>query len=246
MIMTLETYRITGIEVGRGRSSGSTSSNSFMPTIASILTEAARERPGGRSTDRTGGSLHPTRRFLALALCGSRRSSSTRRAWIVGHVGVLRDITRAKEAELRLAHDALHDPLTGLPNRGLFLDRVALAVARTQRTGAHVAVLCLDLDHFGVFNDARGDAGGDELLRAVADRLRTMVRVTDTVTRFGADEYGLVCENVSTAATAAERAQRYLSGDREAVRARGRRGARHCQYRDRRRRARSGGGVDGA
>ena len=134
---------------------------------------------------------------------------------IVGHVGVLRDITARKEVELRLAHDAFHDPLTGLPNRGLFLDRVALAAARTERTGSHVAVLCLDLDHFGVFNDARGDAGGDELLRAVADRLRTMVRVTDTVTRFGSDEYGLVCENISTAARAAERAQRYLAAIEE-------------------------------
>src|SRR6202034_4442786 len=69
----------------------------------------------------------------------------------------------------------------------------------------------LDIDHFRVFNDARGVARGDELLRAVAERLRSIVRVTDTVTRFSADEYGLVCENISTAATAAERAQRILT-----------------------------------
>jgi diguanylate cyclase (GGDEF)-like protein/PAS domain S-box-containing protein len=129
----------------------------------------------------------------------------------VGNLGVVRDITEAKEAELRLAHDALHDPLTGLPNRGLFLDRVVLAAARTLRTGSHIAVLCLDLDHFRIFNDARGDESGDELLRAVADRLRAVVRQTDTVTRFGSDEFGLVCENISTAAMAAERAQRYLT-----------------------------------
>jgi diguanylate cyclase (GGDEF)-like protein/PAS domain S-box-containing protein len=126
-------------------------------------------------------------------------------------VGIVQDITERKEAELRLAHEALHDPLTGLPNRGLFLDRVGLAVARTQRTGSHVAVLCLDIDHFRDFNDARGDERGDELLRAVADRLRGMIRATDTVTRFSADEYGLVCENISTAATAAERARRILT-----------------------------------
>jgi diguanylate cyclase (GGDEF)-like protein/PAS domain S-box-containing protein len=133
----------------------------------------------------------------------------------VAIIGVVRDVTERKVAELKLAFDALHDPLTGLPNRGLFLDRVSLAVARTLRSSSHVAVLCLDLDQFTRFNDEWGPECGDELLRAVADRVKSMVRATDTVTRFGADEFGLVCENISTAATAAERAQRILAAVEE-------------------------------
>jgi diguanylate cyclase (GGDEF)-like protein len=129
---------------------------------------------------------------------------------VAGVAGVLRDVTERKAAESQLAHDGLHDPLTGLANRGLFDDRVSLSVARTQRNDANVAVLCLDIDDFRVFNDAHGAEHGDELLRAVAVRLQSLVRLTDTVARFAADEFGLVCENVSTAATAAERARRIL------------------------------------
>lgn len=146
-------------------------------------------------------------RWLSVAAEADRDIDGT----ILGFVGTTRDVTAAKEAELRTARAGLHDPLTGLPNRGLFVDRVALAVARTVRSGSRIAVLVLDIDGFTVFNDARGSQLGDTLLKAVADRLSTLVRVTDTVARFGADAYGLVCENVSTGATAAERTQRILS-----------------------------------
>ncbi len=208
MTMSLETHRITGIEVGReirlldfaqlvhvdDRLTLFESLENVRDVRAPTQVEIRFTRPDGSS--------------CWLFLAADVESDS--RGVVIGYVGVLRDITESKEAEIRLAHDALHDPLTGLPNRGLFLDRVALAIARTARTGSYVAVLSLDLDHFGVFNDAHGDHSGDELLRATADRLRSLVRVTDTVSRFGADEYGLVCENVSTAATAAERAHRYV------------------------------------
>jgi diguanylate cyclase (GGDEF)-like protein/PAS domain S-box-containing protein len=209
MTMTLETYRITGIEAGR-----EVRLFEFLelvhPDDRQLLSEALDNvREVGAPSELELRFTRPdgSARWFFVAADAQFDSLGV----VVGNIGVVRDITERKETELRLAHEALHDPLTGLPNRGLFLDRVALAVARTLRTGSHVAVLCLDLDHFRVFNDARGDRCGDELLRAVADRLRAMVRVTDTVTRFSADEYGLVCENVSTAATAAERAQRYLS-----------------------------------
>ena len=209
MTMTLETYRITGIEAG-----GIVRWLDFFelvhPDDRQLLSEALDNvRELGAPTELELRFTRPdgSPRWLFVAADAQFDSLGV----VVGNIGVVRDITERKETELRLAHDALHDPLTGLPNRGLFLDRVALAVARTLRTGSHVAVLCLDLDHFRVFNDARGEGCGDDLLRAVADRLRTVVRITDTVTRFGADEYGLVCENVSTAATAAERAQRYLT-----------------------------------
>jgi diguanylate cyclase (GGDEF)-like protein/PAS domain S-box-containing protein len=130
---------------------------------------------------------------------------------LTGFIGIAQDITERKEAELRLALTALHDPLTGLPNRALFLDRVALAVARTLRNGSHIAVLFLDIDRFMSFNDVRGNYDGDALLRAMADRLQSVIRATDTVTRFGADEFGLICENVLTAATVARRVQRILT-----------------------------------
>ena len=110
-----------------------------------------------------------------------------------------------------MAHDALYDQLTGLATRGLFLDRAQQSVARALRNGSNIAILYVDLDRFTLFNGARGNDCGDLLLCAVADRLRTLIRVTDTVARFGADEYGIVCENITTAATAAERVERILA-----------------------------------
>jgi diguanylate cyclase (GGDEF)-like protein/PAS domain S-box-containing protein len=128
-----------------------------------------------------------------------------------GHFGLIRDITERKEAELRLAHDALHDRLTGLPSRVLFLDRVTRAVARAARDRSRVAVLYLDLDGFALFNATQGHEFGDQLLRAVADRLVSATPITDTVARLGADEFGLVCEDILSATDAAARAARMLS-----------------------------------
>jgi len=92
-------------------------------------------------------------------------------------------------------HSALHDPLTGLPNRTLALDRVGRALARRWREGTDVAVLMLDLDRFKVINDSLGHAAGDELLVALATRLQEMLRPTDTVARLGGDEFVVVCES---------------------------------------------------
>jgi diguanylate cyclase (GGDEF)-like protein/PAS domain S-box-containing protein len=174
----------------------------FIETVEKIRTSGDRAEVELRIT-RPDGSL----RWLLIA--ADVQSESDGR--VTGFIGVAQDITVRKEAELRLALTALHDPLTGLPNRALFLDRVALAVARTLRNGSHVAVLFLDIDQFVSFNDVRGNDDGDQLLRAMADRLQSVIRATDTVTRFGADEFGLICENVLTAATAARRAQRILA-----------------------------------
>jgi len=110
------------------------------------------------------------------------------------------------EAELR--HLALHDQLTGLANRGLFMDRLAVALARCRRNPeAPVAVMVLDLDRFKVVNDSLGHSSGDDMLRAVADRLRGAVRPGDTVARLGGDEFGLVCDAASAheATTIAQR-----------------------------------------
>jgi diguanylate cyclase (GGDEF)-like protein/PAS domain S-box-containing protein len=108
----------------------------------------------------------------------------------------IRDVTERKRAEAALAHQATHDALTGLPNRNLLEDRLAQAVARSNRTGGAVAVLFLDVDRLKVINDSRGHSAGDQLLRAVASRLADAVRPDDTLARFGGDEFVIVTEGI--------------------------------------------------
>lgn len=109
---------------------------------------------------------------------------------------IARDITDTKELEQRLAHMAFHDPLTGLPNRTLVLDRLTQALDRAARSEHHVAVMFLDLDFFKSVNDEMGHEAGDELLRLTAGRLDAAVRPGDTVSRLGGDEFLIVCEAV--------------------------------------------------
>ena len=107
----------------------------------------------------------------------------------------LYDIAERKQAEAKLAHQAMHDSLTGLPNRTLFNDRLALAKARLMRGGS-LAVLFCDLDRFKAVNDDFGHAAGDRLLLDAGTRLRSNVRPSDTLARFGGDEFALLCEGV--------------------------------------------------
>ena len=113
-----------------------------------------------------------------------------------GVFSVARDVTERKLAQTQLAHQALHDSLTGLANRVLFTDRLQQALARLARRQTTLALLFVDLDRFKMVNDSLGHAAGDELLLEVADRLRTALRPTDTVARFGGDEFVVVCEDV--------------------------------------------------
>jgi diguanylate cyclase (GGDEF)-like protein len=103
-----------------------------------------------------------------------------------------------KRSEVQLAQQALHDPLTGLPNRALFLDRLGVALDRSRRTSASVAVLFLDVDNFKEVNDTLGHAAGDRVLVGLADRLRGMLRPMDTVARFGGDEFTFLFEELSS------------------------------------------------
>ncbi len=121
-----------------------------------------------------------------------------------------RDVTDRRRAERALAHHALHDHLTGLPNRALLLDRLAQALVRTARRGGTVAVLFVDLDRFTLVNDELGHDAGDGVLRAVAARLRGMLRPADTVARFGADEFVVVCDEVQGPAEATRIANRIV------------------------------------
>ena len=114
-----------------------------------------------------------------------------------GALAMVSDITARKAAEDALVHQAFHDPLTGLANRALFLDRVDHALARRNWTPVEVAVLLLDLDRFKAVNDTFGHGGGDGLLVTVAQRLETVVRPGDTVCRLGGDEFAVLCEELT-------------------------------------------------
>lgn len=115
-------------------------------------------------------------------------------------VAVVQDITARKNLETRLAHDALHDALTGLPNRIMFQDRCARALESANRHDGLAAVLYLDLDGFKEINDSYGHAMGDILLQQVAGRLEHCVRAgsEDTVSRFGGDEFGIVLSGLDS------------------------------------------------
>ena len=114
---------------------------------------------------------------------------------VVGVASIGRDITDRKRLEQELSRQAVHDSLTGLPNRALLADRLTQALAGASRRDAPVSVLFLDLDQFKTINDANGHLVGDELLVEVAARLGTAIRPSDTLARFGGDEFVVVCED---------------------------------------------------
>ncbi len=115
---------------------------------------------------------------------------------IIGRVWSFRDVTERRKLEMELSYQTFHDALTGLANKALFSDRLSQAVARTEHTRKHVAVLVMDLDDFKMVNDSLGHSVGDELLRSVAGVLESCVRTSDTVARLGGDEFAVLIEDV--------------------------------------------------
>jgi diguanylate cyclase (GGDEF)-like protein/PAS domain S-box-containing protein len=131
-------------------------------------------------------------------------------------IASIRDISARVEENNQRIEDAMHDPLTGLPNRALFEDRFDVALKRQQRTGKTVAVMLFDLDSFKVVNDTFGHETGDELLRMTAEKLRAVLRPSDAAARFGGDEFIVLCEDIHDERAAIQVARRItgaITGD---------------------------------
>ncbi|HWU84006.1 MAG TPA: EAL domain-containing protein, partial [Rhodocyclaceae bacterium] len=119
-----------------------------------------------------------------------------------GTYGVARDITERKKAEELISFQAYHDLLTRLPNRALLQDRLELALAQARRDSSMVAVMYVDLDRFKLVNDTYGHAMGDELLKAISQRIRACLRASDTLSRHGGDEFIVLLPEVASEADA--------------------------------------------
>ncbi len=125
-------------------------------------------------------------------------------ASVVGIRGVVRDITNTYLHERQISHMALHDSLTDLPNRVLMEDRLAMAITRAQRSEQHVALGFIDLDHFKQVNDTFGHKMGDRLLIEVTQRFQAVLRSSDTLSRWGGDEFVVLCPDLVSLADARE------------------------------------------
>ena len=127
---------------------------------------------------------------------------------ILGAVVTFKDVTERKALEKKLQYQAFHDPLTDLPNRALFMERLAHALSRAGQQASEVAVLFTDLDNFKMINDSLGHKAGDQLLVAAAERLKACLRPGDTVARLGGDEFTILLEGVAGISDAARVAER--------------------------------------
>ncbi len=152
-----------------------------------------------------------------VGLKGRRRRVEQHAAPLYGHDGrirsilaVVRDISERADAESQVHYLAHYDLLTGLPNRALFRDRLLQAMAQAKRSDTLIAVMFLDIDDFKDVNDTLGHAVGDQLLKEIAQRIRSCMREYDTVARFGGDEFGIIQTDVQTVEAAADLAERVL------------------------------------
>ncbi|MBV8160708.1 MAG: EAL domain-containing protein [Acidimicrobiia bacterium] len=174
-----------------------------LPCLRSAFIHA--RPPGANTPVTTARTLHKdgSWRWLEYSVTDLRDEPT-----VDGYVVVARDVTERKDAEQQLMHQALHDALTRLPNRALFLDRLGLALSRLERRPGLAAVFFLDLDYFKVVNDSLGHSAGDQVLVAVADRLQQSLRDGDTAARLGGDEFAVLCEELVDEGEAVQIAER--------------------------------------
>jgi diguanylate cyclase (GGDEF)-like protein/PAS domain S-box-containing protein len=196
-----------------GVGSGETVGSNFMEFIA----PGDRERAGALLAGLVAGADVTTEELEVVAKDGHRvlLEASARPVEVdgqlVGVEGIARDVTERRDLQNALVYQALHDPLTGLPNRTLFFDRLSQALARAKRHSSRVAVLLLDLDNFKLINDSLGHSAGDEVLVAVARRLSRGLRESESVSRLGGDEFAFTVEDVNAEPELAAVAIRILS-----------------------------------
>jgi diguanylate cyclase (GGDEF)-like protein/PAS domain S-box-containing protein len=140
-----------------------------------------------------------------------RRLSRDDLVFLQAVADILAGVHDRRESERRIRHQALHDPLTGLPNRALLRDRLEHALSRAARTGGQVGAIYVDLDQFKVINDSLGHETGDALLGLVAPRLASELRSADTLARLGGDEFVVLCDDVEDPAGPLRLAQRLVA-----------------------------------
>jgi diguanylate cyclase (GGDEF)-like protein/PAS domain S-box-containing protein len=162
-------------------------------SVTALKEIAAGERFGYRAEKRC---LHSDGRFVWTAVNVSPIADE--RGELLHMIAQVEDISERKEREAKLTHQALHDPLTGLPNRVLFADRVRMASAR--RDTGSFGVIYLDLDTFKPINDTLGHSAGDQVLVEVSRRLEELLREGDTLARLGGDEFAILCEGTDEGA----------------------------------------------
>ena len=134
---------------------------------------------------------------LGIASSAPRAFKTESVSFLTAIATILAETVKRARGEEEMRELALHDSLTGLPNRTLFFDRLTVALARTKRQGGCLAILFLDVDHFKAFNDTLGHRAADRLLTQIGARIERTMRETDTVARFGGDEFIVLCEDLA-------------------------------------------------